>query len=90
MPRPVAISETPMPEFDPVSADSQKFLEQVKKGKPRNFALITKGVKVLALLVKKKPIKATEAKELKKSSKGQKIFIGVECQIPAVVVGIVL
>ena len=34
-------------DFEPVSPDSQKFLEQVKKGTPRNFAYVTKGVCLL-------------------------------------------
>ena len=37
-----------------VDADTNKHLEEVRKGKPRKFVMICKGVKILSLIVYKK------------------------------------
>ncbi len=49
------------------------------KTKPRNFAIIVKGAKVLKLIVKKKPIKPAEVQEAKTEVKGTGYYQGV-CQ----------
>jgi len=53
-------------------------LRQAKK-KPRNFAIVLKGSKVLKLIVKKKPIKPQEILEAKSEVKGTDYLQGV-CQ----------
>jgi len=47
---------------DAMDDDSLAFLEQVRKGKSRNFVLSMKGNKVRSMLVKKKPIKDKDRK----------------------------
>ncbi len=49
--------------FDKMDQESLDFLEQVRKGKSRNFVLSVKGGKVKSLLVKKKRVKDKEMKE---------------------------
>lgn len=51
----------------PLGSDTQKFLEQAKKGQPRNFLLVCKGNKVNYLTVRKKPIKKNEISEARKA-----------------------
>lgn len=61
----------------PLGEDTQKFLEEAKKGKPRAFLLICKGPKVRYLKVKKKPIKKGEISEAKKLGYKGDAYIGV-------------
>ena len=49
--------------FEKMDAESLDFLEQVRKGKSRNFVMSVKGGKVKSLLVKKKRVKDKEMKE---------------------------
>ena len=53
--------------IDQMDEESLAFLEQVRKGKSRNFVLSMKGNKVRSLLIKKKPIKAKD----RKSARGE-------------------
>lgn len=61
----------------PLGEDTVKFLEDVKKGKPRFFLLVCKGPKVKYLKVKKKPIKNNEITEAKKLGYKGDSYIGV-------------
>ena len=58
-----------------MSEESLTFLEQVRKGKPRNFVMSMKGAKVRSLLVKKKRIKEAEKKEAR--GRGYQPLFGV-------------
>jgi hypothetical protein len=59
----------------PLGENTDKFLDQAKKGQPRNFLLVCKGNKVNYLAVRKKPIKKNELNEAKKSGyKGEGYF----------------
>ena len=59
----------------PLGENTDKFLEQAKKGQARNFLLVCKGNKVKYLAVRKKPIKKNELNEAKKSGyKGEGYF----------------
>jgi hypothetical protein len=58
----------------PVSEESVRFLEEVKKGKPRKFAMICKGASLVSLVVYKKGNVEKYKKEAKKSGKGQFYF----------------
>lgn len=51
--------------------DSQKYLEEAKKGKPRKFAMLCKGISIVGLKVYKKGNQERYKKELKKEAKGQ-------------------
>lgn len=61
----------------PLGEDTVKFLEEAKKGKPRCFLLICKGVKLKYLLVKKKPVKKSEIADAKKLGYKGDAYIGV-------------
>ena len=50
-----------------VDSDTKKFLEEVKKGKPRKFVMICKGIKILSMVVYKK---GTVEKYKKRGKKG--------------------
>ena len=52
-------------------ADTIKFLDEVKKGKPRNFVMICKGVKIVSLIVYKKGTVEKFKKQAKEQGKGQ-------------------
>ncbi len=54
-----------------VDSDTKKFLEEVKKGKPRKFVMICKGIKILSMVVYKKGTVEKYKKEAKKDGKGQ-------------------
>lgn len=56
------ISDQEEDQFEKMDADSLAFLEQVRKGKARNFLLSMKGNKVRSMLVKKKSIKEKDLK----------------------------
>ena len=59
----------------PLGENTEKFLDQAKKGQARNFLLVCKGNKVKYLAVKKKPVKKNELNEAKKSGyKGEGYF----------------
>ena len=59
----------------PLGENTEKFLEQAKKGQARNFLLVCKGNKVKYLAVRKKPVKKNELNEAKKSGyKGEGYF----------------
>ena len=59
----------------PLGENTEKFLEDAKKGKARTFLLVCKGTKVKYLAVKKKPVKKSELNEAKKSGyKGEGYF----------------
>ncbi|MEQ1828623.1 MAG: hypothetical protein ABL921_21860 [Pirellula sp.] len=59
----------------PLGENTVKFLDQAKKGQPRNFLLVCKGNKVKYLAVRKKPIKKNELNDAKKSGyKGEGYF----------------
>ena len=59
-----------------VDSDTIQFLDDVKKGKARKFAMICKGVNILGLIVYKKGTEEKHKKEAKKQGKG-KFFGGV-------------
>ena len=61
----------------PIAEDTQKFLADAKKGKPRSFLLVCKGNKVKYLAVKKKPVKKAELAEAKKSGYKGDAYFGV-------------
>jgi hypothetical protein len=66
-----------MPGVDekPLGENTAKFLDDVKKGKPRSFLLVCKGPKVVFLSVKKKPVKKNELNDAKKDGfKGDPYF----------------
>jgi hypothetical protein len=56
--------------------DSQKYLEEAKKGKSRKFAFLCKGVTIVGMKVYKKGTAAKYKKELKKEGSG-KFYYGV-------------
>ncbi len=59
----------------PLGENTDKFLDQAKKGQARNFLLVCKGNKVKYLAVRKKPIKKNELNDAKKSGyKGEGYF----------------
>ena len=62
----------------PISEDSIGYLEEVKKGKSRKFAMICKGTSVISLVVYKKGAVEKRKKEAKESGKGQFYFGVVE------------
>jgi hypothetical protein len=49
--------------FEKMDEESLGFLDQVRKGKTRNFVLSMKGSAVRSVLIKKKPIKEKDCKE---------------------------
>ena len=51
--------------------ESLKFLDQVKKGKPRKFVMICKGERLLSLILYKKGTVAKYKKQAKEQGKGQ-------------------
>lgn len=57
-----------------ISPESADYLEDVKKGKPRKFAMICKGTSVLSLVVYKKGNIENRKKEAKEGGKGQFYF----------------
>jgi hypothetical protein len=57
-------------EVAPVSDETKAFLEEVKKGKPRKFAMICKGAEIVSLVVYKKGGIEKRKKEAKESGKG--------------------
>lgn len=59
------LPDTDDEKVESMSAESLEFLEQVRKGKARNFVMSVKGNKVRALLVKKKKVKERERKEMR-------------------------
>lgn len=61
----------------PIGEDTTKFLEEAKKGKPRSFLMICKGVNLRYLLVKKKAIKKSEIADAKKLGYKGEAYIGV-------------
>jgi cellobiose-specific phosphotransferase system component IIA len=54
-----------------VDTDTKKYLEEVKKGKPRRFVMICKGVKILSMIVFKKGTVEKYKKQAKEEGKGQ-------------------
>ena len=59
----------------PLGENTDRFLDQAKKGQARNFLLVCKGNKVKYLAVRKKPIKKNELNEAKKAGyKGEGYF----------------
>jgi hypothetical protein len=56
--------------------DSQKYLEDAKKGKPRKFAMLCKGPMIVGLKIYKKGNEEKYKKELKKEATGQ-FYAGV-------------
>lgn len=54
-----------------ISQESIGFLEEVKKGKPRKFAMICKGPTVVSLVIYKKGNVEKRRKEAKEAGKGQ-------------------
>jgi hypothetical protein len=56
--------------------DSQKYLEEAKKGKSRKFAILCKGVTIVGMKVYKIGTEAKYKKELKKEGTG-KFYYGV-------------
>ncbi len=57
-----------------ISKESAGFLEDVKKGKPRKFAMICKGTKIISLVVYKKGSVEQKKKEAKESGRGDFYF----------------
>lgn len=51
--------------------ETTKYLGEVKKGKPRNFVMICKGVKILSLIIYKKGTVEKYKKQAKQEGKGQ-------------------
>jgi hypothetical protein len=59
----------------PLGENTEKFLDQAKKGQALNFLLVCKGNKVKYLAVRKKPVKKNELNEAKKAGyKGEGYF----------------
>ena len=59
----------------PLGENTDKFLDQAKKGQSRNFLLVCKGTKVNYLAVSKKPVKKNELNDAKKAGyKGEGYF----------------
>lgn len=54
-----------------MSSESIDFLDEVKKGKPRKFAMICKGTNVVSLVIFKKGNPEKRKKEAKEAGKGQ-------------------
>lgn len=54
-----------------LDGDSTKFLDEVKKGKPRRFAMVMKGEKIVSLVVYKKGSLEKYKKLAKEEGKGQ-------------------
>lgn len=54
-----------------LDADSIAYLEDVKKGKPRRFVMICKGVRIVSLVVYKKGTVERYKKQAKEEGKGQ-------------------
>ncbi len=52
-------------------SDSAKFLDEVKKGKPRKFAMMLKGEKVVSLVIYKKGSLEKYKKQAREEGKGQ-------------------
>jgi negative regulator of replication initiation len=63
-----------------ISPDSIAFLADVRKGKPRKFAMICKGTNIVSLVVYKKGSLEKYKKEAKESGKGQFYFGVVDGQ----------
>jgi hypothetical protein len=57
-----------------VDDDTKKYLEEVKKGKPRRFAMIMKGEKIINLIVYKKGTVEKYKKQAKEEGQGQFYF----------------
>lgn len=57
-----------------VSDETKDFLEQVKKGKPRKFVLLTKGAKIVNLILFKKGAPSKFVKEAKEEGAGVPCF----------------
>jgi hypothetical protein len=55
----------------PLDSDTKSYLEEVKKGKPRRFAMVTKGEKIVSLILYKKGSLERYKKEAKEEGKGQ-------------------
>lgn len=53
-----------------VSDETKDMLEQVKKGKPRKFVMLTKGTEIISLVLYKKGSASKFIKEAKESGKG--------------------
>ena len=53
-----------------VDADTKKYLEEVKKGKPRKFAMVCKGVRILSLFVYKVGSEEMYKKKAREEGKG--------------------
>jgi len=64
---PTADREKPMP----VDTDTKKFLEDVRKGKPRRFVIICKGIKIPSMFVYRKGTVESYKKKAKDEGKGQ-------------------
>ena len=66
------------PDLGAMSKESIAMLDDVRKGKPRKFAMICKGTKVISLVVYKKgnveQKKKKKKKEAKESGKGEFYF----------------
>lgn len=60
----------------PVDGDTSKHLDAAKKGKPRRFVMVCKGVKILSLVVFQKGSVASKVKEAKEKGSGN-VFSGV-------------
>lgn len=60
----------------PVDSDTLKHLEAARKGKPRRFVMVCKGVKILNLVVFQKGSVASKVKEAKEQGSGN-VFSGV-------------
>ncbi len=57
-----------------INGDSVACLEDVKKGKPRKFVMVSKGTSVISLVVYKKGSAETHKKAAKEGGKGQLCF----------------
>lgn len=69
-------------DVSPISDESKALLEDVKKGKPRKFAMICRGVEVVSLVVYKRGNVEKHKKEAKQVGKGQFYFGTLEGQGP--------
>ncbi|MCP4042720.1 MAG: hypothetical protein GY731_12325, partial [Gammaproteobacteria bacterium] len=59
-----------------VDQDTKKYLEEVRKGKPRKFVMICKGNKILSLVVYKRGSTQKYKKQAKEEGAGQ-FYYGV-------------
>jgi hypothetical protein len=72
------LDEEEIEELEDEREDLKSALVQARK-KPRNFAIISKGPEVVALVVQKRPIRPGVVRRMRRERGGKQIFEGI-CQ----------